>query len=116
MEHKTPHLPTPEPGPKVLSFEEFIFRDPELYLIPRYNNFFMHFIGPGLFGDIYKESPWYQKFASEHSDMVELLENKIRNKDKSNSTAEALKPFERELYEAYKIMRGYGASDTDLFA
>ena len=75
----------------------------------------MHFIGGGLFGDIYRGNAWYKRFAREHSDMVELLENEIQNKDTSKSTADALGPFERELYEAYTIMRSYGASDADLF-
>ncbi|OGI64080.1 hypothetical protein A3H53_04200 [Candidatus Nomurabacteria bacterium RIFCSPLOWO2_02_FULL_40_10] len=104
--------PTPESGPKILSFEEFSDRTLDApSTIPRYNNFFM-FFSSGV-GKIYRQQKCYKKFLSEHPDKAMSLCDKLQS---CNYTSESLKPLDRELYEAYKIMRSYGISDKDLFS
>jgi hypothetical protein len=44
------------------------------------------------------------------------MESELRRKIQSRDRSKPLKPPEKDLYEAYKLMRGYGASDDDLFA
>ncbi len=102
--------PTPEQQP-VLSFAEFSRRDPK-YNHPRYNNFYVIFSHGG---EISREHEWYKRFEKEHPDMASSLCDKIQNQmDKSIGEGEALKPFDRELYEAYVILHGYGISNEDL--
>lgn len=106
--------PTPETEP-ILTFEEFSYRD-HVDNVHHYNNFFMYFIA-GEWGENRRQSPHYQRFVLENLDMATSLRNKIgKQLDKSKNTSEALKPFDRDLYEAYKIMRGYGFSNKDLFS
>jgi hypothetical protein len=107
---KTPSR-SPEHESQILSLEDFTHRDP----IPRYNNFFLYFaLGVG---EIYRQKEHYKRFASEHPDLATSLCDKIQNqRDRSYKTSESLKPFDQELYEAYKIMKSYGVSDRDLFA
>ena len=102
-------IPTPEQGPKILSFEEFSRRDSDDG-IPNYNNFFLNF-DVGFFADIYRKQKHYKKFAVEYPEIAATLCEKIP-KTKSKD----LKLLDRNLYEAYKIMRSYGVSDIDLFA
>ncbi|MEK9181826.1 MAG: hypothetical protein AAB786_02280 [Patescibacteria group bacterium] len=101
-----------------MSFEEFINRNSyPPSTIPNYNNFYLYFIGGKFWDQINEKRVHYQKFAFEHPEIVLSLRNKIQNQiDKSKNRSEALKPFDKDLYEAYKIMRGYGASDKELFA
>lgn len=103
--------PIPEQKPQILSLEEFARRSP----IPRYNNFFLYFTRGA--GEIYRQAEHYKRFAEEHADMAASLCDKIQNQRDSNKfTSESLKPFDADLYEAYKIMCGYGVSDRDLFS
>ena len=103
--------PIPEQEPKILSFEDFTHRDP----VARYNNLFLYFAGES--GEDYRKKAHYQRFAQENPEMAGSLCDKIQNqRDKSMWTSESLKPFDQDLYEAYKIMRSYGVSDRDLFA
>ncbi len=109
---QTPPQPSPETTPKILTFEEFSFRD-EKSNTPKYNNFFLYFLDPG-----HLKTEVYKKFQSENPDMARLLCDKIEDvqmKALLCGTSEALKPFDRDLYEAYKIMRSYGFSDKELF-
>ena len=111
MEQKPPTIES-EP---ILTFEEF--RKPDSIGIPHYNNFYFHFSsGSGFIESIYKEQKPYKRFEREHTDMTVSLCTKIQNMDNSVTISESLKSCEAELYEAYKIMRGYGASDQELFA
>lgn len=105
-------MSTAEGEPDVLSFEEFSrWYGPT----PRYNNFFLHFDG-GFGGQVYREKDHYLRFAEEYPALAERLCQKIQNGLSRVRTAKELKPVERDLYEAYKIMRGFGFSDVDLFA
>lgn len=103
--------PTQEQEPEMISFEEFRRRNP----IPRYNNFFLYFaFGPG---EIYRRAEHYKKFAGEYPEIAASLCDKIQNqRDRSLTTSNSLRPFDEDLYEAYKIMKGYGVSDVDLFS
>lgn len=103
--------PTNESEP-ILSFEEFVALD-ELGR-QRYRNFFMHF-GRGMGGEFYRQAEHYKKFAAEQPDLAESLYEKMKAVSQSSNTAKALKPLDAELYEAYKIMKSYGASDEELF-
>lgn len=115
MEQLSPEIPTPEQEPKILSFEEFSFCGTNNY--PHYDNFFLHFAAPDFATDLYKKREYYKKFILEYPDIAEALNNKIQNMNRSlSSTAKSLEPFLKDLYEAYKIMRGYGVSDHELFA
>jgi hypothetical protein len=101
----------PEEEPKILNFKEFTQRE----FLPHYGNFFIYF-NSGFAGEVYRESAHYKRFASEYPEMAESLCDKIqKQRDKRIGTSESLKPFDRDLYEAYKIMRGYGLSDSELF-
>ena len=118
MEQEPP-TSTPEPGPEMLSFEKFterVSQTDDLAPIPRYNNFYLYFDVPFL-DNAYQTKEHYIKFSTEHSDLNASLCSKIqKERNKSKGTSKSLKPFERELYEAYKIMRGYGVSDEKLFS
>ena len=93
---------------EILSFEEFTSGR-----LPRYDNFFLHFargVGP-----FYRNTTHYKQFEEENPALAHSLCEKIQQMDTSIGTATALKPFEPELYEAYKIMRSYGTSHEELF-
>lgn len=99
------------PEPKILSFEEFIRRDPK-WNHPHFNNFFLIFSRGG---EIYRRHDFYKKFETAHPDMAASLCDKIQNQiDFSVGEGKALIPYDRDLYEAYKLLRGYGALDKDL--
>jgi hypothetical protein len=95
---------------KVLTFEEFRSGGNT----PRYNNFFLFFAN-GL-GEVYRTEQYYRRFQTEHPDLAQSLCERIQQMDTSLGVAIALKPFERDLYEAYKIMREYDISNKDLFS
>ena len=101
--------PSPESEPKILSFEEFRHREPNSN--KRYNNFHIYF-GNGLLSEIFQKQKYYKKFKSEHLDMVISLRKKMES---LQGTSKSLAYIEKDLYEAYKIMRSYGASDAVLF-
>ena len=103
-----------EQGPKVLTFKEFSSLS-QLGMF-RYNNFWVYFNrGSGWVGDIYRQTEHYKKFFLEHPDLVSSLSEKIENRDVTLGLAGSLQSLNRELYEAYKIMRSYGTSDEELF-
>ena len=98
----------------ILSFEEFSSRDhPGHSDLPHYSNFWLYF-GSGFCGEAYRTSEVYKKLADEHPELAASLCNKIQNLP--YITSENLKPFDEDLYKAYKIMRSYGASDRNLFS
>ncbi len=111
MDPKPPQFSSkPEQEPEILSFEDFTFRDAK-HNIPNYRNFFLFFL------DYYEQDRYYERFKSEYPDMNSSLCEKIQSQvRKAKNRSEALKLLDRDLYEAYKIMRGYGASDLDLFS
>ena len=99
---------------RLLTFEEFVRADAPPQL--NYGNFHVHFAMTGIGPEIYRQKPYYQRFMREQPRMDAVLTEKITNRPKYVSTAESLKPFEREMYDAYVIMHGYGASNRELFA
>jgi hypothetical protein len=107
--------PTPEPEPEILTLEEFVREKPSSG--PTYNNFYFYFAPDSAFGYFKVLQEPFKRLSSEHPDMVASLSNKIQNllNDQRNYWS-YLKSYEAELYEAYKIMRSYGASDEELFA
>jgi hypothetical protein len=121
MEKPPQNIPTPE-SEKTLTFEEFSHREPLLSEDPtvcliKYNNFPMYFEDNSMISESLKKSDFYKRFTSEYPDLLLSLRDKIQNKlDKTKNTSERLKPFDKDLYEAYVIMRRYGATDGELFA
>ncbi|MFA6253369.1 MAG: hypothetical protein WCV69_03740 [Patescibacteria group bacterium] len=112
----------------ILTFEEF--SRPWRYGIPTHNNFFRIFSGqwdtPAGSEDVSQEllemklrDPRYisyQRFRAENSQLDAELRQLVSDLDPAGN----IKVFEQsllseKLYEAYKIMRGYGVSGRDLF-
>ena len=94
----------------ILTEEEFIQEDTDIKY-PKYNNFVIYFFDKGIAVPIYQAADFFKRFKEEHSDLEQKLHNNI---SKGNSFS-YWQQFEPDLYEAYKIMRSYGASDEDLF-
>ena len=113
MKQGPPTEPTEEQGPRVLSFEEFSHRKSDYMNTPCYGGFFQYF-RDGTQGDARRTTEHYRRFAMEHPDMAESLHGKIQSL--SYVTSNSLIPFDKDLYEAYKIMRGYGISDNILLS
>jgi len=95
----------------LLTLEEFSKRDPD----PTYNNFFLYFTTT-FPGSVMRKISFFQKFQQEHSELERELTEGIMGLGRPHDIHEALKPFDRRLHQAYTIMRGYGASNMDLFA
>ena len=101
-----------------LTFEEFSKWEEGF---PKYNNFYLYFVeieDASLSG--YRTLPHIVKFREEHPELKKKLTDLITEPIKKRqftfiSTKEILPPFERDLYEAYLIMRGYVESDEVLF-
>ena len=102
---------TPEKGPKILSFEEFSYRASDEMNTPRQGSFFGYFASGDL-GDARRKTEYYKRFEKEYTDMAKSLREKIQSQ--SYITSDSLKPLDRDLYEAYKIMRSYGIPDNEL--
>ncbi len=107
MSEQNPNQPEEE---SILSFEEFSTTKENGN--PRYNNFWLQF-RPAKIGDIYRQSEHYQKFAKEHLGLNESL---LAEMNYEGFLQDDLSAVEADLYEVYKIMRGYGVSDEELFA
>lgn len=95
---------------QILTFEKFTERD--VLLIPRYNNFILYFATSGV-GLYMREEPFFDKFQKEHPLLEERLRAAVTSR-KRRAMTEALKPFDKDLYAAYLIMRFYGASNGKL--
>ncbi|MFA6428100.1 MAG: hypothetical protein WCW02_00955 [Candidatus Buchananbacteria bacterium] len=106
----------PDLGSPILSFEEFSLRGPDNR--PRYENFFLFFAkaDPEAY-DGYHDKLCYKKFIAENPELNQILNNKVQAviDSKILSRSKSFKEFDDQLYEAYKIMRGYGVSDEELF-
>ena len=97
----------------ILSFEEFGERDE--FDKPRHRNFYLHF-GTGMAAGAYQQTEHYKRFAAENSELnTQLLELVKETIKPQLNTGASLETIDNYLYEAYKIMRGYGASDEELF-
>lgn len=81
----------------------------------RQNNFYLYFLGDTFTSNIYKGKEIYRRFVEKYPDMAASLNEKVYGADTGRDVAEGLKPFLGDLYDAYKLMRGLGASDRDLF-
>ncbi|OGH87442.1 MAG: hypothetical protein A3J93_02825 [Candidatus Magasanikbacteria bacterium RIFOXYC2_FULL_42_28] len=60
------------------------------------------------------QSPYLVRFKKEHRELAEKLENGVSEVQKNGSNITDFVDIEDDLYEAYLIMRGYGASNEDL--
>lgn len=109
--------------PEILNFKDFTYRDhgnPR----PRYNNFFLFFAG-GKEEELKNIKPFFRKFLLEHKDMADLLCHDIQNREMFKKDqfenliplfiGDSLEPFNKRLYDVYKILRSYGVSDEELF-
>jgi hypothetical protein len=117
MEPKAPGM---EKTPGILSIEEFVQRSHNDRGHPTYNNFPIFFKKEaGLVGMFYKNNPLLIRFAQEnpeiYAELCEKVELAFNSKEFTNDS-DKLKPIHNDLYEAYKIMREYGATDHELFA
>ena len=101
----------------ILSLEAFSNRGSHGDKPPEYNKFFL-FFADSFSGEAYraKNSLIIDRFEREQPEMAKALRAKIRVLVKDKLKLEDLRIFDAKLYEAYKIMRGYGASDRELFA
>ena len=97
----------------ILSYAEFIKCDDDGF--PQYNNFV------GFFKEIdekhfmykaYKLNPFFKTLSEKQSDLVQNLTAYFTGKSDSKKYDE---DHIKQLYEAYQIMRSYGASDRELF-
>ncbi len=99
---------------EVLTFEDFSSREDNF---PRYNNFYGYWESEeSMLGMVYRKKPHALRFQQEHSDLDKKLQEEIKGMVITRSVSEALKPFDRDLYEAYVIMKGFGVSNKDLFS
>ena len=103
-----------EQNPNVLAFDVFTHVDAETGT-PRYNNFFAQFLEGEFFMRIYRETPYFERLATEHPGLVVELSRKVQEASLQKEKMSALKLLEPEMYEAYKFMRSYGATDAELF-
>lgn len=110
MKKETPKSNLKQESDKVLSFKKFAERDTKLNA-PKYNNFVIFFFNRGLAKSLYQKAEFFKKFQKEHSG----LEQKLRQNISGGDNFTEWRRYERDLHKAYKIMRGYGASDSDLF-
>ena len=100
------------PQPLPLTFEEFVERDnPSLPGHPRYDNFPMYFMPKGMAPQLRNTQP-FLRFQVEHHDLEARLTSGITNLGRID--AKALKPYERDMYQAYLILRSYGIPDEGL--
>ena len=96
----------------MLSFEEFSERDENN--VPRHRNFFGYFLTDSYLGLAHQARNHYVRFATEHPELASSLCEKVKNETSSDHNIPA--SLDEDLYEAYKIMSGYGVSDKDLFS
>ena len=102
---------------KALSFEAFA-RPLDEKDIPvrrkRYNNL-IYFFDDGFMGTFYRSSPYFQRLQKERADLVKKLTEGITPLvKKAKGAGKEIELFERDLYDAYLTMLGYGAKDEDL--
>jgi len=95
-----------------IDFEEFSGRTE--IRIPKYNNLISYFNVGGM-NAWYAEQEFFKRFKRENPKLEEKIRKGVVNSRSVCDSTDFLKSIEPELYEAYKIMREYGASDADLF-
>lgn len=106
-----------EPTLQILSYEEFTERDHERpgIIAPRYNNFKLFFEDD----PIRTKKPYFQQLLKEHHELVSKIIRQFQELEQmfdfNDSRREAIKDIEPDMYEAYKLMRSYGAEDEELF-
>ena len=91
-----------------VSFEVF---ESDVDGFPYYDNFPTYFSRGGL-ANYYRTLPQYADLQREAPDLEKRLREGISELPLLNT--QALKPFSRDLYEAYLIMRKHVSSDTAL--
>ena len=108
-----PEPTEPSPEQRILTFEKFSERDESNY--PRFGNFYAYFDNDP--DGIYRDKPHFVRFERENPELSASLQEKIRNRRvQTGNTSGSLRPFDQDLYEAYKIMKSYGISDRALFS
>ena len=96
-----------------LSYEAFASRDQ--YGHPHYNNFIVPFLdhdGPAV--RMYRSFPHIQRLISEQPEIFDSLCKKLKPFVPANY-AQIGEYYGQDLYDVYKILRGYGMSDENLF-
>jgi len=97
----------------MLSFEKFSQKTDR---IPSYNNFHLYFCPWNSFGQHYQKKEHYQRFEKENPELAKSLCEKMRIEMRTTDYCGPIsKSLEKEIYEAYKIMSGYGIEDWLLF-
>lgn len=96
----------------VLSFEEFTGTGPH----PNYDNFPQYFQPIGIGSNLLRQRPFFVRFQNEHPELEKQLREAIILAFVAEDSWSLIRRLDRELYVAYKIMKGYGASDKQLFA
>lgn len=105
-----------DPNMPILTFEEFSEKHPEnpRMFPPKYNNFRLFFEGD----PTRIKKPYFQQLLKENPSLVFKIIHQFqelqRTMDFNDSRREMIKDIEPDMYEAYKLMRSYGAEDEDL--
>jgi len=84
---------------------------------PKHNNFTHHFLPNGFLGTLIRQQGFVKRFINENREMDALLQIKAREevaRIKKIGGGYSVQ-FEKELYEAYKILSSYGIPDDKLF-
>ena len=91
-----------------LTFEKFSSYDQILGIVPFYDNFVI-FFWKGALAEYFKTLNPYMQLRSVAPDLEGRLSSRISKLNKLNDRV--LKPYNRDLYKAYRIMRRYVSSD-----
>jgi len=87
----------------IQNYEEFIANHPRIPQIPQYDNF------PLIFADVeenpLRQTPSFLKFQTEHPDLERRLTRELSIAHGKGLSRKHTKPFEKDMYEAYRIMR-----------
>lgn len=106
-----------------LSFEEFSvwekFSETRIALYPRYNNFFLFFKEEPP-TNVYRHKKIFKRFQEEHPELEKRTTSIITKTlevpyGHLPETAKKLPAVEKDLYEAYLVMRKYVEDDEELF-
>lgn len=98
--------------PQPLTFEQFVERIPLKPKIendpgtPRYDNFPLYFMPDGVAPHL-RRTPQFLELQAKEPDLEARLTHNITHLDRSINKAEALRPFEPEMHEAYVFMFEY---------
>ncbi len=97
-----------------LTYEEFVGNSQCIPSIPRYDNFPLRFVDTPQNGNRLRQTEVVLRFKREHPKLEGKLTARITPISSNGLSRERLRPFERELHEAYKIMMSYGFTNARL--